>query len=115
LDQSGEAVREAQDLETAKDSNVALYLKLGFKVVGEWDVPKQDPLKMVPMKYRRPLARQAYWLNVAAFGQLPRSRTGSRISALGGCCLKIRFFVAIPILEAEAGFEKKALRVRQKG
>ena len=52
LDQSGEAIREAQDLETAKDSNVALYLKLGFKMVGEWDVPKDDPLKMVPMKYR---------------------------------------------------------------
>jgi hypothetical protein len=52
LDQSGEAILEAQDPETAKDSNVALYLKLGFKMVGEWDVPKDDPLKMVPMKYR---------------------------------------------------------------
>lgn len=30
-------------LETAKESNVALYLKLGFKVVGEWDVPKGGP------------------------------------------------------------------------
>jgi hypothetical protein len=53
LDQSGEAYeRRGIDLETAKDSNVALYLKLGFKMVGEWDVPKDDPLKMVPMKYR---------------------------------------------------------------
>jgi ribosomal protein S18 acetylase RimI-like enzyme len=30
-------------LETAKESNVALYLKLGFKVVGEWDVPEGGP------------------------------------------------------------------------
>jgi ribosomal protein S18 acetylase RimI-like enzyme len=30
-------------LETAKASNVALYVKLGFKVVGEWDVPKGGP------------------------------------------------------------------------
>jgi len=30
-------------LETAKESNVALYLKLGFKVVGEWDVSKAGP------------------------------------------------------------------------
>jgi len=60
LDQSGEPVREAQDLETAKESIVALHLKLGFKVVGKWDVPKGGPhfwsmlnehLKMVPMKY----------------------------------------------------------------
>ena len=27
----------------AKESNVALYLKLGFKVVGEWDVPEGGP------------------------------------------------------------------------
>jgi len=56
LDQSGEPVREAQDLETAKES----YLRLGFKVVREWDVSKGGPhfwsmlnehLKMVPMKY----------------------------------------------------------------
>jgi hypothetical protein len=30
-------------LETAKESNVARYLRLGFKVVGEWDVPKGGP------------------------------------------------------------------------
>jgi ribosomal protein S18 acetylase RimI-like enzyme len=30
-------------LETAKESNVALYLKLDFKVVDEWDVPKRGP------------------------------------------------------------------------
>lgn len=30
-------------LETAKESNVVLYLKLGFKVVGEWDVPEGGP------------------------------------------------------------------------
>jgi len=30
-------------LETAKESNVALYLKLGFKAVGEWDVPEGGP------------------------------------------------------------------------
>jgi ribosomal protein S18 acetylase RimI-like enzyme len=30
-------------LETAKGSNVALYRKLGFKLIGEWDVPKGGP------------------------------------------------------------------------
>ena|ERR1700757_1419761 len=30
-------------LETAKRSNVALYRKLGFKLIGEWDVPKGGP------------------------------------------------------------------------
>ena len=30
-------------LETAKELNVALYLKLGFKVVGEWDVSEGGP------------------------------------------------------------------------
>ena len=30
-------------LETAKELNVARYLRLGFKVVGEWDVPKGGP------------------------------------------------------------------------
>jgi ribosomal protein S18 acetylase RimI-like enzyme len=30
-------------LVTAKESNVALYLKLGFKVVGAWDVPEGGP------------------------------------------------------------------------
>jgi ribosomal protein S18 acetylase RimI-like enzyme len=30
-------------LETAKESNVALYRKLGFKLVGEWDVPEGGP------------------------------------------------------------------------
>jgi ribosomal protein S18 acetylase RimI-like enzyme len=30
-------------LETAKESNVAIYLKLSFKVIGEWDVPKGGP------------------------------------------------------------------------
>ena len=34
-------VREAQDLETAKESIVALHLKLGFKVVVEWTSPKK--------------------------------------------------------------------------
>ena len=51
---------QAAILETAIDSNVALYLKLGFKVVGEWTPQRRIPflvhalrkLKMVPMKYR---------------------------------------------------------------
>jgi hypothetical protein len=30
-------------LETAKESNVGLYRKLGFKLVGEWDVPTGGP------------------------------------------------------------------------
>jgi ribosomal protein S18 acetylase RimI-like enzyme len=30
-------------LETAKESKVALYRKLGFKLVGDWDVPKGGP------------------------------------------------------------------------
>jgi ribosomal protein S18 acetylase RimI-like enzyme len=30
-------------LETAKESNVALYCKLGFKLVDEWNVPKGGP------------------------------------------------------------------------
>lgn len=30
-------------LETAKESNVELYLKLGFKVVGDWHVSKAGP------------------------------------------------------------------------
>jgi ribosomal protein S18 acetylase RimI-like enzyme len=30
-------------LETTKESSVALYLKLGLKVVGEWDVSKAGP------------------------------------------------------------------------
>ena len=30
-------------LETATDSNVGLYQSLGFKVTGEWDVPKGGP------------------------------------------------------------------------
>ena len=30
-------------LETAKESNVGLYRKLGFKLVGEWDVSKGGP------------------------------------------------------------------------
>jgi ribosomal protein S18 acetylase RimI-like enzyme len=30
-------------LETVKESNVAIYLKLGFKVIGEWDVPNGGP------------------------------------------------------------------------
>jgi hypothetical protein len=34
-------VREALDLETAKESIVALHLKLGFKVVVEWTSPKK--------------------------------------------------------------------------
>jgi GNAT superfamily N-acetyltransferase len=31
-------------LETAKESNVGLYRRLGFKLVGEWDVPEGGPL-----------------------------------------------------------------------
>ena len=30
-------------LETAKELNVPIFLKLGFKVIGEWDVPKGGP------------------------------------------------------------------------
>jgi GNAT superfamily N-acetyltransferase len=30
-------------LETAKQSNLALYRKLGFKLIGSWDVPKGGP------------------------------------------------------------------------
>jgi hypothetical protein len=29
--------------ETAKELNVELYCKLGFKLVGEWDVPTGGP------------------------------------------------------------------------
>jgi hypothetical protein len=34
--------RRKNDLKTAKESNVASYLKLGFKLIGEWDVIKDD-------------------------------------------------------------------------
>ena len=30
-------------LETARDSDAELYDNLGFKVIGEWDVPKGGP------------------------------------------------------------------------
>jgi hypothetical protein len=77
----GPTVREAEDLETAKDSNVALYLKLGFKVVGEWwDSPKEDPISgpcstkiengpdEVPVTTGS-TSLYVYWLNMAALGQ----------------------------------------------
>ena len=75
-------------VETAKDANVALYQKLGFKVVDEWDVPKGGPPFLVHalremtslLAARRPFNKgKAKTLNLARF-PLERNRSSDQKS-----------------------------------